>query len=104
MKAIQRNFPLEYSEEDMYNAVMETMELTTISTTLMYKCIIYNVLKEKFSFTNEQLNKLNEDVNAPDSDKFIASKHEESEDTPIAELLMDYMEKEFGIIEYKKED
>lgn len=103
MKAIQRNFPLEYSEEDMYNAVMETMELTTISTTLMYKSMIYKILKEDFSFTNEQLIIVNDKVNAPDSDKFIVSKQEENPNVSVAELLINYMKEEFDIIEFEKE-
>jgi hypothetical protein len=61
MKAIIREHPLNYSDEDMYDIVEETMEAASIMTSLYEKCFYCYALKNEFGFTNEQLQHL-EDV------------------------------------------
>lgn len=55
MKAVIREHPFDYTDEDMYDAVTEVMDATSMLVMMYDKAFYSYILKHNFNFTNEQI-------------------------------------------------
>ena len=99
MKAIIREHPLDrYSEEEVVTIVKNAMEDTTLTSHLGTKVILYTKLRDKFNFTNEQLQKL-EDMSYDENlnEELHDLRNMDTKSTSSAEFLVNYLKTEFNV-------
>ena len=99
MKAIVREVSLDkYSEEEVADIVQDAMEHTGISATLFAKAIIFTKLRDKFGFSTEQLQQLenmsyDEDLTEVIHDLMAM----EDESVSMLGFFTKYFKTEFGV-------
>ena len=114
MKAVIREHPFDYTDEDMYDAVIEAMDATALLVMMYDKAFYSYILKNHFNFTNEQLQEVenyydtymqNEEINKAISKSEVARKFKED----TLEKIRVYLDNEFSLrltslFEYNAED
>lgn len=102
MKAVIREHPFDYTDEDMYDAVIEAMDATALLVMMYDKAFYSYILKNHFNFTNEQLQEVenyydtymqNEEINKAISKSEVARKFKED----TLEKIRVYLDNEFSL-------
>lgn len=99
MKAIIRENPLDrYSDEEVADIVQDAMEYAGMSATLFVKAIIFTKLRDKFGFTKEQLQQLENESYDENLTEIIQDlMNMEDESVSTASFFIKYFKNEFDI-------
>ena len=102
MKAIVREHPFDYTDEDVYDMVTDIMDATSLLVMMYDKAFYSYILKNHFNFTNEQIQEVEDHFDTYMQNEKI---NEEIEGTKIKRKFKDdtlekirvYLDSEFNL-------